>query len=297
MLKYMPRIVIPRRGKLKSLEVAESNEKIMLSSDHCSKKFVINRFIDFKKNDFVAIGLYLAEGNKAVSTKGKTRHSGEISFTNSYLNSVKCFLSLMENFGFVVSDFSWNIGININYYDGDLAPMIGYWSRNLGLPLNKMRKASFSGVKGGRLSDNTFEFGYLRLSYASVVFRSIFLYFINKIFGEVINSNDKISLANILRGYFAGDGHVSSGRNSLYNRRQIEFLCNCQSLFYRIYNSLLILGLTNIKQTYPEKTKTHTKAIRIYNKHDFFILNRYNIPSFVDYKSKNFDYLINSYKS
>ena len=66
-------------------------------------------------------------------------------------------------------------------------------------------------------------------------------------------------------------------------------------LIIRIKKSLKILGLKSIKETWPNRTKAHSKSIRIYNKPDFDILNQYEVPYLIDYKRKKFLKIINSY--
>ena len=99
-------------------------------------------------------------------------------------------------------------------------------------------------------------------------------------------------MALILKGFFAGDGSVDY--SAKYKREQVEFLTNDAVLLNKIKKSLKILGLTSIRETWPESTKTHTKSLRIYNKHDFKILAEYDIPNFIGYKREIFSKIINS---
>ncbi len=295
LLDYIPKKVTPRRGKSRDLVIIECENKLILKAKYCRKDITLNRFIEIDNSDLIAIGLYFAEGNKLVSETSKNHHSGEIGFTNSYLKSIKCFLVLMRKFELEVSDFYWELGLNINYKN-NMKKAISYWKNNLFLLEEKMYKAHFKGIIGGRLSNNSFKFGHIKLSFCSVIFRSFLLNFMDKTLDDAIYYKNKRVLSRILEGYFAGDGHVSFNKKNKNNsRRVIEFLCNNLKLFNKLFNCLGIIGCNNLKQTHPERTKTHSKSIRIYNKHDFLIISKFKITNFVDYKSNEFSKLLKSY--
>ena len=134
--------------------------------------------------------------------------------------------------------------------------------------------------------------GCLHIFYASTIFRNFFLNFVERIFDDSIKSKSKEKLALILKGFFAGDGSVDY--SAKYKREQVEFLTNDIILLNKIKKSLEILSLTSIRETWPESTKTHTKSLRIYNKHDFKILADYDIPNLIGYKRKIFAKIMKS---
>ena len=96
----------------------------------------------------------------------------------------------------------------------------------------------------------------------------------------------------ILKGFFAGDGCVNYSRK--FNRKQIEFSSNDLELSNKIRQALKILGLKSIKETWPEYTKNHTKSLRIYNVHDFKVVEEFDIVNLIDYKRKTFSEIIDS---
>ena len=132
----------------------------------------------------------------------------------------------------------------------------------------------------------------MHIFYSSTIFRNFFINFVQKIFDSSIEDKSEQRLALILKGFFAGDGSVNY--SDKFKRKQVEFLSTDASLVEKIRKSLQILGLTSIKETWPERTKNHTKSLRIYNKHDFRILAHFEIPDLVDYKRKTFSKIINS---
>ena len=42
-----------------------------------------------------------------------------------------------------------------------------------------------------------------------LIFRNIFIPFVENFFKNVISKNNKLAMSLILKGYFAGDGHVN----------------------------------------------------------------------------------------
>lgn len=89
--------------------------------------------------------------------------------------------------------------------------------------------------------------GCFHIFYASTIFRSFFLNFVQKVFDDCIKNKSKEKLALILKGFFAGDGSVNYSKK--YNRKIVEFLTNDLELSNKIRKSLEILGLTSIKET------------------------------------------------
>lgn len=292
--EFIPNKIIPKQGHIKKLEIIEKDSNIILSS-FCCRNFVLPKKICLNSNDFIAIGLYLAEGTTYCNLNKKTKHSGEIAFANSNPDSVIIVCKLLNKFKISTKNLKWKFGLNINY-KGKIKEeeLFGYWIKKINVAKDNSRPKwlYYSGKIGGRLSNNTSKMGCFHIFYASTIFRSFFLNFVQKVFDNCIKNKSKEKLALILKGFFAGDGSVNYSEK--YNRKIVEFLTNDLELSNKIRKSLEILGLTSIKETWPERTKTHTKSLRIYNKHDFKILAHYDIPNFVDYKRETFSKIINS---
>lgn len=292
--EFVPIKIVPRCGSIKKLTLTENGLDLILSSPYC-RDATLPKNISLNANNFIAIGLYLAEGTTYCNPYKKIKHSGEIAFANSYPNCVVLVCQLLNKFGISIKNLKWKVGLNINYKDSiNKEDLFNYWIDKVKLNQNSARPnwLYYSGRIGGRISNNTSKMGCLHIFYASTIFRSFFLNFIEKIFDDSILSKSKEKLALILKGFFAGDGSVDY--SAKYNRKQVEFLTNDAVLLSKIKKSLEILGLTSIKETWPESTKTHTKSLRIYNKHDFKILGKYDIPNLVHYKREIFSKIIDS---
>lgn len=290
---FLPLFIIPKIGSKKKLDLIENEDSIILKSRRC-KEIVLNKKIILHKNDLMAIGLYFAEGDKHVNLNKKYHHSGEISFVNNEIECLNLIISLLEKLGISKDKFKWRIDLNIKH-SLNSRELINYWIDNLKLnKLNKRPKWIYrTGNLKTKLCTYSSEYGCFHIYYSSTVFRNFFLNFINEIFDTCIIYQLKKELALILEGFFAGDGNVDY--NKKYNRKQVEFSNNNLKLLNKIRKSLEILGLKSIKETWPEKTKTHSKALRIYNKNDFDILNKYKIPFLLSYKKEKFMQIINSY--
>lgn len=292
--EFIPATIIPRTGHIKKLEIIENGDSFRLSSPLC-RNVNIPKNICLNSNDFMAIGLYLAEGTTYCNLNKKTKHSGEIAFAISHPNCVLLMCKLLHKFKISTESLKWKIGLNINY-KSQISPeeLFNYWAEKIKLGKNNSRPKwiYYSGKIGCKVSTNTGKRGCLHIFYASTIFRSLFLNFIQKIFYDSIKSKSKEKLALILKGFFAGDGSVNYSEK--FHRAQVEFLTNDPDLVEKIRKSLQILGLTSIRETWPEKTKTHTKSLRIYNKRDFLLLEQYGIPNLVNYKRKTFSKIIKS---
>ena len=291
---FIPSTIIPRNGPIKKLQIIKNGDSFSLYSSRC-KGVNIPRNICLNSDDFVAIGLYLAEGTTYCNIKNKTKHSGEIAFAISHPNCTLLVCKLLNKFKINTKILKWKVGLNINYKSRiSREELLDYWAKKIKLDKNSLRPKSiyYSGKIGGKISTNTGKRGCLHIFYASTIFRNLFLNFINKILDDSIKNKSKKKLALILRGFFAGDGSVDY--SDKFHRKQVEFLSTDACLIEKIRKSLQILGLTSIKETWPERTKNHTKSLRIYNKHDFRILAHFEIPDLVDYKRKTFSKIINS---
>lgn len=293
--EFCPAKIIPKQGELKKLSVVTNGINLILKTSHC-KEITIPHHICLDENSFIAIGLYFAEGTKYINLDKKTKHCGEIAFANSELNCILLVCELLDRLGINLASIKWKVGINVNYKNEiDKENLFNYWTSKTNLSKNSSRPKwlYYSGRINGRLSNNTSKYGCFHIFYSSVIFRNFFLNFIQKIFEDSIKNKSKVELALILRGIFAGDGNVDYSLK--YNRKQVEFCCNDLRLLENIRKSLKILGLKSIRETWPESTKTHTKSLRIYNKHDFKILQKYDIPNFTKYKKKDFKKIINGF--
>ena len=84
MFTYLPNYIISRSGELKDLEVFVRNNKLVLNCIGSRKSIIFDRYIELNEENFIAIGLYFAEGNKLVSIRSNsTFHSGGTAFCNS----------------------------------------------------------------------------------------------------------------------------------------------------------------------------------------------------------------------
>jgi len=292
--EFIPLTIIPRRGSLKKLKIIERGDSLILFAPR-SKSVNIPKNIYLTSDDFISIGLYLAEGTTYCNINNKTKHCGEIGFVISHPHCILLVCELLNKFKISTKSLKWKVGLNINYKNkisnGDL---FNYWIKKIKLDKNNSRPKSiyYSGKIGGKISTNTGRRGCLHIYYASTIFRNFFLNFINKELNDCIKNKYKEKLALILKGFFAGDGSVNY--SDKYDRKLVEFLTNDLELLDKIRKSLSLLGLTSIRETWPEFTKNHTKSLRIYNEHDFRILNYYDVPNMINYKRKTFSKIINS---
>ena len=294
---YLPLEIIPRSGPIKFLSIKEKDNLLILNAKKCRKQIILPKTIDLEDKDIIAIGLYFVEGNKKIG-KGITYHSGELAFINSDIESLKLFLNFMKNFRLNEKDFKWGIEFNRNFKGKiNKSDIITYWIDELGLDLKNLRPKwlNYTGTIGSKIPPSSNKYGCLRLSYGSVILRNVLINFINKTFDDFILDKDTKNLSFILAGYFAGDGHVSYYKKSR-GRKQVEFLCNDSILMDRLKIALELIGLKNIKKTNPEFTKTHSHALRIYNKPDFMLLYENKILDIIPRKRDTFLGLLNFYK-
>jgi len=291
--EFLPFKIIPKMGSSKELKLYENKSQFLLKTDKC-RFFILNKKIILDKSDLVAIGLYIAEGDKYINLDRKYHHSGEAAFVSNEKNCLNLIIDLFEKLGIPRDRLKWKIGLNIKH-SLDKEKLFNYWIDQLKLNQRNNRPGWLyrTGSLDTKLNFYSSKNGCLHIIYGSVIFRNILLNFIDKIFDLCIENKLKKELALILQGYFAGDGNVDYSPK--FNRKQVEFTCHNLELISKIKESLRVLGLKSIKETWPEKTKTHSKALRIYNKKDFEILNKYKIPFLLDYKKEKFMKIINSY--
>ena len=114
--KFIPAKLIPRSGNIKKLEITKNGNNIVLSSFRC-RSFILPNKICLSSNDFIAIGLYLAEGTTYCNLNNKTKHSGEIAFANSNPDSIILVCNLLNKFKINTKNLKWKFGLNINYKD------------------------------------------------------------------------------------------------------------------------------------------------------------------------------------
>ena len=292
--EFIPTTIIPKMGPIKKLEIIENGDSLRLSIPRC-RNVNIPTNICLNSNDFIAIGLYLAEGTTYCNPNKETKHCGEIGFVISHPNCIILVCKLLNKFKISTKSLKWRVGLNINYKNQtSKEDLFNYWIKKVKLDKNNSRPKSiyYSGKIGGKITTNTGKMGCLHIYYASTIFRNFFLNFINKTLNDCIKNKSKEKLALILKGFFAGDGCVNY--SSRYNRKQVEFSANDLELSDKLRKSLKILGLTSIRETWPEFTKNHTKSLRIYNVHDFRILAYFDIPNLINYKRKTFSKIMNS---
>jgi len=293
--KYIPKEVIPKQGNNKKLRVKNDEDiYFVLSCKKSKKEIKIPQKIILDEQDFIAIGLYLAEGYTRVNFNAKYFHDGSISFAGSDQKMLDPICDFLNKFLISKMQLSWKIGLNRNLQRKP-QEAINFWIKNLELNKNTLRKTSFylTGTLHKKVPISTGQHGCVHLFFSSVVFRSFFLSFIQKIFTECLEKKDKTRLALILKGFFAGDGNVNYCKK--HNRKMVDFACNNITLINQLKKALQIIGLRSVKETFPERTNVNNKSLRIYNLHDFKILNKYKIPCLLNYKKETFSKLLSSY--
>src|SRR3989344_5075835 len=296
--EYIPNKIIPRIGKLKSLKVSENNNKLILRAKDCRKVITLNRFTNLSNEDFIAIGIYFAEGQRRINLNKQIHHSGEIAISNGDLKCLQIFCNLMEKLGIKRTEFKVYAGLNINLKEKiSQREVLDYWLSSLNLTKACLRpnyNFTFTGTKNKKVPTCTGFYGCLNMAYASVIFRSFFLYFINKIFIDCINAKNKQYISLILKGFFAGDGHVEY---SYKPRRKGLYFCNKDDKFISLLvKSLELLGINSYFITDPNKTKTNSKSLVVAKYSYMKILIDYKITDLINYKKEKARELINSYK-
>ncbi|MBT3836292.1 hypothetical protein HOD05_04510 [Candidatus Woesearchaeota archaeon] len=291
--KYFPKIIVPKIGVDRELMRIENNDNYILSCTFAKKKITIPKRIILNANDFIAIGLYLAEGYTKINRKKKYYHDGSVTFVGSYKEMINPICDLLEKLNISKEKLKWKIGINVNI-KRKFTEIIKYWVKNTNLRDENLRAKSvyYTGTLGKPTIRSGIN-GCVHIFFPSVVFRSFFLNFINLIFQNSLNNKNIKELSLILKGFFAGDGSVNYCKK--YNRRLIDFASNNPELIGKLKEALSIIGISSIKETYPELGKSNNKSLRIYNKKDFLILQKNEIPNLLSYKKKIFDELMNSY--
>jgi hypothetical protein len=300
LLQYIPAKIMSRTGKFfltKIVKKASSKaSSIILSTSSKRNSISLPSNICFEPDDFIAIGLYFAEGEKYTNAPGISKHSGQISIANCDVNAIKIYCKLLNKLNISTNELHYKIGLNINFKNSvDIEKLHDYWISSLSLNSAKRRPKwiYFTGKIGSYRDISTSEKGFIELYYGSTIFRGFFLNFIYSLFDLCIDKRHKEELSLILKGFFAGDGCVHYSKNP--RRKQIDFLNKDAILLEKLRKSLQILGLNSIRETWPERTKAHTKSLRIYNYHDFKILEHYNIVTLIDYKKETFEKLMKSY--
>ncbi|MAG52519.1 MAG: hypothetical protein CMH62_00985 [Nanoarchaeota archaeon] len=142
LMKYIPNKIIPKQGNLKEFSISEHNSNLLLFYKGCRKKILLPRFVNLSEEDFVAIGLYLAEGQKYVNLDKKYHHSGEIDFSNSELISLELFCKFIKKLNISSKEFRWEIVLNVKRKFIDKSLLLNYWVENLNLDFEKRRPKS-----------------------------------------------------------------------------------------------------------------------------------------------------------
>ncbi len=298
LLEFVPDAITTRSGNKAKYKLIRKKDNFEISKPYNRKKSYLPNFIVMEPEDFIGIGMYFAEGDKHLNSPGPTSNTGCIGIVNSDAMAVKTFCSLLNKLNIPSEEFSFKIGLNINFkIKVDKINLLNYWTKKLNLNPNKKRPKwiYYTGKIGNYRNIGTSEKGHILLLYNSTILRSFFLNFITEIFDICIKNKYKEELSLILKGFFAGDGSVSY--NEKPRRKQVDFLNKDQVLLNKIRESLKILGLKSIKETWPKKTRVNSKALRIYNYHDFKILQDYEILELIGYKKKTFEKLMKSYEN
>lgn len=284
--KYIPAEIIPKQGSNKKLLIKEEGNSYTLLAPRSRKKIQIPKKMILDQDDFIAIGLYLAEGYTKINPKAEYLHDGSVTFIGSHPEMLNPICSLLKKFYIKKVDIKWKIGININLVRVH-EELISYWMKKAGLKRENLRKKGiyYTGTKGKKNREKS-ENGCVHIYYPSVTFRSFFLNFIYSIFNQSLQKKNKREIALILKGFFAGDGCVHHSEK--YGLKMVDFACNNLTLIEQIRAGLKILGLKSIKETFPERTKVNNKSLRIYNLHDFKILHKYSILSLLPYNAQCF---------
>ncbi len=296
LLEYVPIKIMSKTGKTFFSKTTKKGSSILLSTSSNRNFILLPSTLSLEAEDFIAIGLYFAEGEKYTNAPGISKHSGQVSIANSNVNAIKMYCNLLSKLNIPTNELHYKIGLNTNFKNVvDIEKLHDYWISSLSLNIAKKRPKwiYFTGQIGTYRDVSTSEKGFIEIYYASTIFRGFFLNFINQLFDLCIKKAYKEELSLILKGFFAGDGCVHYSKSP--RRKQIDFLNKDAILLEKIRKSLQILGLKSIKETWPERTKAHTKSLRIYNYHDFKILERYEIVALFDYKKQIFEELMKSY--
>ena len=114
--EFAPIKIVPRCGPIKKLTLKEDGYNLVLSSLHC-RDVNLPKNMSLNSNDFIAIGLYLAEGTTYCNPDKKMKHSGEIVFVNSHPDCIVLVRNLLNKFGISTKNLKWKIGLNRNYKD------------------------------------------------------------------------------------------------------------------------------------------------------------------------------------
>ena len=194
LLNYLPKEIIPKQGAIKILEFYSEKNKLILKSKHC-KKIIINRYLNLSEKDLIAFGLYLAEGQKFVNLERKIHHTGEISISYSDLEGLELFCQLLEKIGIERNSLKIQIDFNINLKNKiSKEGLINYWLNSLNLFKKSLRpnfRVRYTSKIGQKIRTCTGKYGCLNISFASTIFRSFFLNFINKLFLDFLNNKNK----------------------------------------------------------------------------------------------------------
>jgi hypothetical protein len=297
LIEYIPDKILSKTGKYFNSVIKEDTNSLILSDTFSKSRCIeLPKTINLDPEDYVALGLYLAEGEKYTNSPGKTKHSGYVSIVNSNVKALIYYCRLLEKFNVSRRKLHFRIGVNRNL-EIDEERLFSYWVNSLQLDPGMKRKKwiYYTGNPGKYRDVSTSEIGFIELYYASTVFRTFFLHFINELFQICLRFKYKNELSLILKGFFAGDGCVYYSEKN--NTKMVDFSNKDSELLNKLRESLNILGLKSIRETWPERTKAHTKALRIYNMHDFKILQEYEIIDLVEYKKKIFEILMKSYEN
>ena len=137
--EFIPAKLIPRSGSIKNLDIKEKHSTLILNTPQC-REVTLPKYIIMDSEDFIAIGLYLAEGTTYCNLNKKIKHSGEIVFVNSNPNCVSIICKLLGKLDINKKNLKWKIGLNINFKANvNKDKLYNYWVTEIGLGRNNSR--------------------------------------------------------------------------------------------------------------------------------------------------------------
>jgi hypothetical protein len=194
LLEYVPAKIMSKTGKYFLSETIKKDSSFILSTSSNRNSIILPSTLSLEPEDFIAIGLYFAEGEKYTNSPGKTKHSGQVSISNNNLRVLSYYCSLLAKLNIPIADLHYRIGLNVNYKDVvNASSLLHYWITSLKLNSEKKRPKwiCYTGKLGNYKDISTSDKGFIDIYYASTVFRGFFLNFINKIYDICLDNNFK----------------------------------------------------------------------------------------------------------
>lgn len=147
--KYIPTEIIPKQGSNKKLLIIKEENSYTLLAPRSRKKIQIPKKMIMDQDDFIAIGLYLAEGYTKINPNAQYLHDGSVTFIGSHPQMLNPVCSLLKKFYIDRAEIKWKIGININLPRVQ-EELISHWVKKAGLKRENLRKKGiyYTGTKG-----------------------------------------------------------------------------------------------------------------------------------------------------